>query len=101
MPFLLILTTVGQADDAHRLAHTLVEEGLCACAQIEEIRSIYRWQGKVVSEPEWRILFKTAPDRYAQVEDRLQQLHPYELPAIYSLRPAQALPAFADWVQQP
>ena len=98
MPFLLILTTVGQADDAQRLAHTLVEEGLCACAQIEEIRSIYRWQGEVVSEPEWRILFKAAPDRYAQIEQRLAQLHPYELPAIYSLRPDQALPAFADWV---
>ncbi len=32
---------------------------------------------------------------------RLLELHPYELPAIYSLRPEQALPAFASWVQQP
>ena len=98
MPFLLILTTVGQADDAQRLARTLVEEGLCACAQIEGIDSVYRWKGEVVQEPEWRILFKTASDRYSQVEKRLRALHPYELPAIYSLRPEQALPAFADWV---
>ena len=98
MPFLLILTTVGQADDAQRLARTLVEEGLCACAQIERIDSVYRWKGEVVQEPEWRILFKTASDRYSQVEKRLRELHPYELPAIYSLRPEQALPAFADWV---
>jgi uncharacterized protein involved in tolerance to divalent cations len=35
------------------------------------------------------------------VEQRLRELHPYELPAIYSLRPEQALPAFASWVQQP
>ena len=98
MPFLLILTTVGQADDAQRLARTLVEEGLCACAQIERIDSVYSWKGEVVQEPEWRILFKTATDRYSQVEKRLRALHPYELPAIYSLRPEQALPAFADWV---
>jgi len=98
MPFLLILTTVGQADDAQRLARTLVEEGLCACAQIERIDSVYRWKGEVVQEPEWRILFKTGSDRYSQMEKRLQELHPYELPAIYSLRPEQALPAFADWV---
>lgn len=98
MSFLLILTTVGQPDDAQRLAHALVSEGLCACAQIERIDSVYRWQGKVVQEPEWRILFKTAADHYAQVQERLLALHPYELPAIYSLRPEQALPAFADWV---
>lgn len=101
MPFLLILTTVGKADDAQRLSRTLVEEGLCACAQIERIDSVYRWNGEVVQAPEWRILFKTAADRYTQVEQRLRALHPYELPAIYSLRPEQALPAFADWVQQP
>ena len=40
-----------------------------------------------------------AEDRYAQVEQRLRALHPYTLPAIYSLRPEQALPAFADWVR--
>jgi len=101
MPFLLILTTVGDESTAHQLARTLVEEGLCACAQIERIDSVYRWEGDVVQAPEWRILFKTAAGRYAQVEQRLRALHPYELPAIYSLRPEQALPAFADWVQQP
>ena len=101
MPFLLVLTTVGDASSAQRLARTLVEEGLCACAQIERIDSVYRWQGQVVQAPEWRVLFKTGADGYSQVEQRLRALHPYELPAIYSLRPEQALPAFADWVRQP
>ncbi len=100
MPFLLILTTVGNEPAAKHLSRTLVQEGLCACAQIECIESVYQWKGEVVQEPEWRILFKTAADRYAQVEQRLRELHPYELPAIYSLRPDQALPAFADWVTQ-
>ena len=97
----LFFTTVGTEDEARHIARTLVDERLCACAQIERIESVYRWQGKVVQEPEWRILFKTGADRYAQVEQRLRELHPYELPAIYSLRPQQALPAFADWVHQP
>ncbi len=100
MPFLLILTTVGNEPAAKHLSRTLVQEGLCACAQIERIESVYQWKGEVVQEPEWRLLFKTAADRYAQVEQRLRELHPYELPAIYSLRPDQALPAFADWVTQ-
>lgn len=101
MPFVLILTTVGDEPTAQQLSRTLVQEGLCACAQIERIESVYRWQGQVLQEPEWRILFKASADRYAQVEQRLRELHPYELPAIYSLRPEQAWPAFAQWVQQP
>jgi periplasmic divalent cation tolerance protein len=101
MPFVLILTTVGDEPTAQQLSRTLVEEGLCACAQIEHIESVYRWQGQVLQAPEWRILFKAGADRYAQVEQRLRELHPYELPAIYSLRPEQAWPAFAQWVQQP
>ena len=100
MPFMLVITTVGSAEDAQRLAHTLVDEGLCACAQVERIDSTYRWQGQVVQEPEWRILFKTAEGAYARVEQRLRDLHPYELPAIYSLRPEQALAAFAGWVNE-
>lgn len=100
MPFLLILTTVGDQATAQQLSQTLVNEGLCACAQIERIDSVYRWQGKVVQEAEWRVLFKTTEDRYAQVEARLRALHPDELPALYSLRPQQALPAFADWVRE-
>lgn len=100
MPFLLVITTVGSAEDAQRLAHTLVDEGLCACAQVERIDSTYRWQGQMVQEPEWRILFKAAEGAYAQVEQRLRDLHPYKLPAIYSLRPEQALAAFAGWVNE-
>lgn len=98
---LMILTTVGTEADARQIAHVLVHEGLCACAQIERIDSVYRWKGEVVQEPEWRILFKTAAGRYPEVEQRLCQLHPYELPAIYSLRPEQVLPAFDHWVKQP
>ena len=70
-----------------------------SCRRVSD--SIYRWQGEVVQEAEWRTLFKTATDRCAQVAQRLLELHPYKLPAIYSLRPKQALPAFARWVQQP
>ena len=100
MPFLLVFTTVGREADAQRLAQALVGEGLCACAQIEAIHSVYRWQGELVQEPEWRLLLKTTAERYAPVEARLRALHPYALPAIYSLRPEQAWPAFAQWVHE-
>jgi hypothetical protein len=50
--FLLVVTTVGNADDAARLARTLVERGLAACAQISAIESYYAWQGAIEHDSE-------------------------------------------------
>lgn len=95
----LIFTTVGREADARQIARTLVDERLCACAQIEPIASVYRWDGQVCEEPEWRLVLKTADDRAAALQARLLALHPYTLPALYTLRPDAVSPTFAQWVQ--
>ena len=95
---LLVLTTVATRADADALARAMVEQRLAACAQISAIDSVYRWQGAVQSEGEFRVLFKTTAERYPALEAALRSSHPYELPAIVAFPVAQALPAFADWV---
>ena len=95
---LLVLTTVATRADADALARAMVEQRLAACAQISAIDSVYRWQGAVQSEGEFRVLFKTTAERYPALEAALRSSHPYELPAIVALPVVQALPAFADWV---
>ena len=95
---LLVLTTVATRADADALARAMVEQRLAACGQISAIDSVYRWQGAVQSEGEFRVLFKTTAERYPALEAALRSSHPYELPAIVALPAVQALPAFADWV---
>ncbi|MCB2071832.1 MAG: divalent-cation tolerance protein CutA, partial [Ottowia sp.] len=56
---LLVLTTVATQADAQVLARSMVEQRLAACAHIEAIDSVYRWQGAVQQEGEWRLLLKT------------------------------------------
>jgi periplasmic divalent cation tolerance protein len=96
---LLVMTTVSSQSDAEALARDMVGQRLAACAQIQAIRSIYRWQGEVCDEPECRVLFKTTVARGASLQDALRQRHPYELPAIVCL-PAQSSAAFGDWVAE-
>jgi len=76
----------------------MVEQRLAACAQISPIESIYRWQGAVQQEPEWRLLLKTTAARYPALQAALRAQHPYELPAIAALPCSHALAEFADWV---
>jgi len=97
---LLVLTTLATQADAQALARGMVEQRLAACAQISPIESIYRWQGAVQQEPEWRLLLKTTAARYPALQAALRAGHPYELPAIIALPCSHALPEFADWVQE-
>ena len=96
---LLILTSVGTRADAERLARAMVEQRLAACAQISAIDSVYRWQGALQAEPEFRLLFKTAIERGPALQAALRAGHPYDLPAIVCLT-AQASCEFAAWVAQ-
>ena len=99
-PLCLVLTTVATREDAGRLARGMVERRLAACAQINAIDSVYRWQGAVQCEGEWRLLFKTTAERAPALQAALRAGHPYELPAIVALPCGDALAGFADWVDE-
>lgn len=94
----LVVTTVGSREQAQALARTLVHLRLAACVQIEAIDSIYRWQGEVLEDGEFRLLCKTQPAQYAQLEAAIRQHHPYQLPAIHAIATVAADPAYAAWV---
>lgn len=99
MPW-LVVTTVGTADAARRLAREMVERRLAACAQIGAIDSLYRWQGAVHEDAEFRLLLKTAPDRVDALLAALRERHPCELPALHAWPVSAADPAYAGWVTE-
>jgi len=98
-PFLLVVTTVADRDEARRLARALVERGLAACAQISAIESVYTWQGAVESGAEFRILFKVASGAYEAAAAAIRELHSYELPAIHAIAVERAWEPYRDWVE--
>ena len=95
-----VVTTVGSRAEAQAIAHALVERRLAACAQISDIHSVYRWQGKVQSADECRVVLKTTRERYAQVEQAIRELHGYELPAIHAWTFDAILAPYAEWIVQ-
>jgi periplasmic divalent cation tolerance protein len=97
--YLLVLTTLGARDDAHKLAATLVEERLAACVNIlPEMDSTYRWKGAVESERERQFIIKTTSDRLAALQARLHELHPYELPEFVVLPIGSGSERYLNWI---
>lgn len=96
----LVVTTVGSREEAQEMAQALVELQLAACVQIEPIHSIYRWRGEIYADDEYRLLCKTLPGLYAQVEAAIRARHSYDLPAIHAIATVAADPVYAAWVAE-
>lgn len=93
-----VFTTLPERAAAQALARQMVERGLAACAQISEVESFYRWDGRVQQEGEFRLLLKTRAELYAALEQALRELHPYELPAIHAQALGPVYEPYARWV---
>ena len=75
--FVVVLITAPNEDDAAQLANDLVASRLAACVNIiNNIRSIYRWQGKIEDESEVLMLVKTRKEHFKDLEKRVRELHP-------------------------
>ncbi len=98
MKLVAVITTVGKWEDAKQMARTAVESKLAACAQCEEIESIYAWKGKIENAHEIRITLKTTIDRCQALMAQMISTHPYETPAIYAVDIAQAHAPYTEWV---
>lgn len=95
----VIMVTVGNGEEALTIARTLVEEKRVACVNIvPRIRSIYRWKGEVCDEEEQLLIMKTRSDTFAGLQDRIAELHSYEVPEIISFPVAEGLPEYLNWV---
>lgn len=96
---LLCFCTCPDAATATRIADALVQARLAACVSVlPGMRSTYRWQGRVESGDELLLLIKTTVARYPELQQRLLQLHPYELPELLAVEAGAGLPAYLRWV---
>lgn len=98
MQYLLVLTTTATEQQASALALSLVEARLAACAQIHPIRGVYRWEGKVLNEPEWRLTIKTTPEQYAAVEAHIRERHAYRNPEIVCIEIERGSSDYLRWL---
>ncbi|WP_417490725.1 divalent-cation tolerance protein CutA [Maricaulis sp.] len=98
-----IYTTWPEAALAEGAARTLVEERLCACANIlPGMRSVYRWQGAVEIADEAVMILKADARTTGALQSRLRELHPATTPCFLALRidAGMSSPDFLAWLSQ-
>jgi periplasmic divalent cation tolerance protein len=96
-----VTTTLPDPSAADRLAATLIEERLAACAQVTgSISSTYRWQGSVEQAAECYCHLKTTLHRLPALRLRIRELHPYEVPEIIAVPIVDGDPDYLKWIEE-
>jgi periplasmic divalent cation tolerance protein len=97
--YLIALTTFPADQDAETLARTLIDEKLAACVNIlAPMRSIYAWKGVTESADERQLLIKTTGERLRELEARLRELHPYDVPEFVVIPIAEGGADYLAWL---
>jgi periplasmic divalent cation tolerance protein len=99
--FLLLFTTLPDKDSATQLATHLVTSQLAACVHVlAQGESFYIWEGAIHKEAEWTLLIKTTSSNYLDLESKIKELHPYDLPEIIATKIAIGEPKYLHWLAQ-
>lgn len=99
--YLTVLTTTDTPEKAQALAAGAVEARVAACAQVDgPVTSVYRWEGTVRTDQEWRVLYKTTAARYPDLEAHIRQAHDYDTPEIIATPVTHGSEAYLAWVAE-
>lgn len=97
--FIVVYVTAGSAEEAERLAQTLVGEKLAACVnRISSVRSTYRWQGQVEHSDEELLIIKTRKELFNALEKRVRELHSYSVPEVIALPLIAGSAGYLAWL---
>lgn len=84
---------------AMAVAGTLLDEKLIGCANmIDGVQSLFEWNGKRDSGTECGVLFKTDGPLLERLVARIEELHPYDAPAVLGWHCQVAGKAAAQWL---
>ena len=99
MGITLIYITAGNKDEAVMIGKALISDRLAACVNIiENMYSMYMWDGKLQDDKETILIAKTTKDRVTYLIEKVNALHSYDCPCIVTLPVSDGNPAFLKWV---
>ena len=94
-----VYITCGDLEEARRIARSLVDERLAACADIiDQMRSVYWWRGAVREDNEVVLIAKTRAALVEALIERVRALHSYDVPCVVELPIARGNPDYLRWL---
>lgn len=95
----IILTTCPEKE-SESLSQKLLEEKLCACISITNVKSLYWWKGKIEKGNEMLLIIKTKDELADKLMERIKEIHSYENPEIIVLNAEKTSEKYLNWLEE-
>ena len=98
--YIVVLVTAANLDESQKIGRRLIEQKLAACVNIvENIKSIYWWQGKVDQSQEVLMVIKTKKSLFKKLMATVKSLHSYTVPEIIALPITDGNKDYLNWIR--
>ncbi len=94
----IVLSTFPSMEVAESLSYKMVEEGLAACVNLIQTKSIFKWKGEREDVDEVLMIAKSRRGLCNKLKEHLSGSHPYETPEIVILEPIDVDEGYLKWV---
>jgi periplasmic divalent cation tolerance protein len=101
MDEIIVFITASNEDEAAKIATALVEARLAGCVNIiKNVRSIYRWQGRIEDEKEVLMIAKTRQKLFQSIVKKVGKLHSYTVPEVIAMPIAGGSVDYLKWLHE-
>ena len=98
---IVVFITAPGEDEAAKIARALVGAKLAACVNIiNNVRSIYTWQGNVEDDSELLMIVKTCRGLFNELSVKVRELHSYDVPEIIALPIIDGSEEYLKWLNE-
>jgi periplasmic divalent cation tolerance protein len=96
---IIVFVTCESREQAENIAQSVVTGKLAACVNVlPGVRSCYIWDRKLTWSDEVLLLIKTTRGRFGQLQDRIKELHSYDIPEIVGVTIEDAFDKYIEWI---
>lgn len=97
----VIYSLFPSTETTEKVIEELLEKRLIACANVfPQATSYFRWEGKMHKDQEFMVLFKTRIDLVELVMKTIENMHPYECPAVIQIEKALSNQYYYEWLME-
>ena len=95
----MVYITASGVEEAKKIAKTLLNERIVACANIIlGMESIFWWEGSLEEDVESILLVKTRSELVDKVIDRVEEIHSYQTPCALEIQIKKGSQNYLDWL---
>jgi len=99
MDIIVINCTVPSKKLAKDITKVIMKHKLAACvSMIENVKSVFSWEGEVCEEKEVLMMIKTRRTNYGKIKLVIEDMHSYSVPEIIALPIVDCSEDYLKWL---